>query len=182
MHSSVGNEAQGRRDFLKEIAAFASGTAVAAVPLGAALTVLLSPIVRKSAGGEGAIVRVASLDAVPSDGVPRKFPVLSDRIDAWNKYPQVPVGAVYLRRTGDKSVEALNAVCPHAGGFVDYVASASCFICPLHNSRFNLTGGIQDPKSPAPRGMDSLPVEIRGDDIWVRFQNFQAGIAQKVPA
>lgn len=182
MHSPVPNDARGRRDFLKEIAAVVSGTAAVLVPIAGSLTVLLSPLLRKSNTGQGLLVRVTSLEALPADGVPRKFPVLADRTDAWNKYPQVPVGAVYLRRTSDGAVEALNAVCPHAGGFVDYVAAASCFICPLHNSRFTLTGTIQDPKSPAARAMDTLPVEVRGEEVWVRFENFQAGIAQKVPS
>jgi Rieske Fe-S protein len=181
MHSFVPEEACGRREFFKKIAAVLSGAAAAVVPIAGSLTILLAPLLRKSAGG-GLLVRVTSLEAVPADGVPRKFPVLADRTDAWNKYPHVPVGAVYLRRTGGGVVEALNAVCPHAGGFVDYVAQANCFICPLHNSRFALNGTIQDPKSPAARAMDSLPVEIRGDEIWVRFENFQAGIAKKVPA
>jgi hypothetical protein len=30
--------------------------------------------------------------------------------------------------------------------------------------------------------MDSLAVEIRGDEIWVRFEDFQAGIRRKIPA
>ncbi len=103
-------------------------------------------------------------------------------MDAWNKFPQVPIGAVYLRRTGEKTVEALNVVCPHAGGFVDYVPDKNCFICPLHNSKFALDGQISDPKSPAARAMDALEVEIRDGAIWVKFQNFQSGPAEKIPA
>jgi menaquinol-cytochrome c reductase iron-sulfur subunit len=182
MHSLVPEQPAGRREFFKKIAAVLSGAAAVAVPIAGSLTVLVSPLLRKSAGGNGLLVRVTSLQAVPGDGVPRKFPVLADHTDAWNKYPQVPVGAVYLRRDGGGTVQALNAVCPHAGGFVDYVGQCNCFICPLHNSRFALDGAIQDPKSPAPRAMDSLPVEIRGDEIWVRFENFRAGIATKIPA
>ncbi len=183
MHSSVPEQTGSRREFFTKIAAVLSGAAAVAVPIAGGLTVVLSPLLRKSAAANGGLlVRVTTLEAVPADGLPRKFPVLADRTDAWNKYPQVPVGAVYLRRTSGAVVEALNAVCPHAGGFVDYVSQCNCFICPLHNSRFALDGAIQDPKSPAPRAMDSLPVEIRGEEIWVRFENFQAGIAQKVAA
>ena len=119
---------------------------------------------------------------MPADGIPRKFPVLATRVDAWNKYSQVPVGAVYLRRTADGKLLALNVVCPHAGCFVDFLPERGHYHCPCHNSSFAVTGKIDDPTSPAARGMDTLEAEVRdGKDIWVKFQNFQAGRAEKVP-
>jgi menaquinol-cytochrome c reductase iron-sulfur subunit len=170
----------GRREFFKKVFAGLIGAVVGLLPVGAGLAVFLDPLRRKTSAS-GAI-RVTTLKAVPNDGVPRKFPVITDRVDAWNKIPQVPIGAVYLRRTGDQTLEALNVVCPHAGGFVDYVPGGNCFVCPLHNSKFALDGKISDPKSPAPRPMDSLEVEIRDGEIWVKFQNFQSGPREKLPA
>jgi Rieske Fe-S protein len=65
---------------------------------------------------------------------------------------------------------------------VDYVPARNGFFCPCHNSTFKLDGAIADSKSPSPRAMDSLPVEIRGGkEVWVKFQNFRAGLAEKVP-
>jgi hypothetical protein len=29
--------------------------------------------------------------------------------------------------------------------------------------------------------MDSLDVEIRGSEVWVKFQNFEAGRRDKIP-
>jgi Rieske Fe-S protein len=169
-----------RRDFIAGIFASLIGSVLGLVPLGAGLVVLLDPL-RRRASDTGA-VRVASLEAVPADGVPRKFPVLATRVDAWNKYSQVPIGAVYLRRTPEGKLLALNVVCPHAGCFVDFQAESSHFHCPCHNSTFAVTGKIDDPTSPAPRGMDTLEAEVRnGKDIWVKFENFQAGRAEKVP-
>jgi len=176
------NEKTGRRDFCKRALAIVFGGIAALIPAAAGLAVFFDPLRRKSSDGSGAAVRVASLNALPADGIPRKFSIIADRTDAWNKFPQVPVGAVYLRRTSEKKIEALNVVCPHAGGFVDYIAENKCFVCPLHNSKFALDGKISDPKSPAPRGMDSLAVEIRGDEIWVKFLNFRSGPAEKIPA
>jgi menaquinol-cytochrome c reductase iron-sulfur subunit len=41
---------------------------------------------------------------------------------------------------------------------------------------------VQDPKSPSPRGLDDLVVEIRnGTEVWVKFQNFRAGTHDKIP-
>ena len=96
--------------------------------------------------------------------------------------PRVPVGAVYLRRVSDQKVQAFNVVCPHAGCFVDYDASGKSYHCPCHNSRFALDGRIADPKSPSPRGLDELEVELRnGNEIWVRFLNFRAGQKERIP-
>ena len=131
------------------------------------------PLRKKAKAGE--FVFVASLTALPEDGLPRKFPVIAGHTDAWNKFPPAPVGAVYLRRTG-KTVEALNVVCPHAGCFVDFNSETKSFLCPCHNSTFALNGKISDPSSPSPRAMDKLSAQIRnGTEVWVKFQNFQAG-------
>jgi menaquinol-cytochrome c reductase iron-sulfur subunit len=170
----------GRRGFFKKSLAVIIGGAAFVAPIFAGLMVLLDPLRRKAAAG-GAI-KVTTLAALPDDGVPRKFPVLADQVDAWNKYRNVPIGAVYLRRTSDGKVEALNVVCPHAGCFVDFSPERSKFLCPCHNSTFTLDGKIDDPKSPSPRPMDSLSVQVRPNgEVWVTFQNFQAGRPEKVP-
>jgi len=169
-----------RRDFLTKCVAAVIGTVIGLVPFGAGLMVFLDPL-RRKAGSSGKL-RVTSLEAVPDDGVPRKFPVLATRVDAWNKFSESPIGAVYLRRTPDGKVQAFNVVCPHAGCFVDYLPDKGRYLCPCHNSTFTLAGKIDDPKSPAPRGLDSLEVEVRdGKEVWVKFQNYQAGRAEKVP-
>src|SRR5262249_28075231 len=148
----------GRRAFLKKTFAAVIGIFVGLIPGASGLTVFFDPLRRKST--TSGAVRVTTLDALPIDGVPRIFRVITDRVDASTQSPHVPVGAVYLRRTGEKRVEALNVVCPHAGGFIDYVSGSNCFICPLHNSTFAIDGKIRDRRSPAPRGMDTLEVEI----------------------
>ena len=168
-----------RRDFLPRAAAVAIGGAITVVAPAAGLCVVLTPLRRPAEAG--ASVLVATLGAVPEDGEPRKFPVLATRVDAWNRTPNVPVGAVYLQRVGDK-VRALNVVCPHAGCFVDFRPAQKCFLCPCHDSRFGLDGKIMDPSSPSPRALDELAVEVRnGTEVWVTFQNFRAGVHEKIP-
>jgi len=178
-HSCPG--APTRRGFIKEACAVILGAIATLVPLASGLVVFLDPLRRKSQAGE--FVRVASLQGLPEDGSPRKFAVIASRTDAWNKSPQTPIGAVYLRRAGEKSVQALNVVCPHAGCFVDYNPAANGYGCPCHNSTFALSGQISSPTSPAPRGLDELEVQIRNEnEVWVKFQNFRAGEAKKTPA
>jgi len=144
------------------------------------LTVFLDPLRRKSTAS--GFIKVSTLDALPNDGVPRKFPVLATRVDAWNKAANVPIGAIYLRRTAEDKLQAFNVVCPHAGCFVDYFAERNGFVCPCHNSTFTLDGKIDDPNSPSPRGLDPLVVEVRNNkEVWVEFRNFQAGHAERIP-
>lgn len=170
-----------RREFLKKSSAVAMGAATVLVPLAAGVAVLVDPLKRKSVASSGPVF-VTSLDSVPKDGVPRKFSIVASRVDAWNKFPNAPIGAVYLRRSGEKNVEALNVVCPHAGCFIDFRSNEKDFFCPCHNSSFSINGKISDPKSPSPRAMDTLEVEVRNDsEVWVKFQNFQTGHSEKIP-
>ena len=128
-------------------------------------------------------MRLASLDTVPTDGAPIKVPVIADRTDAWNVFPNAPIGAVYFRRTGKDQVEALQVVCPHAGCSINFEGSATQgkFFCPCHAASFDLAGRRTDPTSPSPRNMDSLEVEIRNkNEVWVKFQTFGVGTAKKI--
>jgi menaquinol-cytochrome c reductase iron-sulfur subunit len=169
-----------RRGFLKKIAAVIIGGIATLFPAAAGLTVFLDPLRRKSQSGQ--MIRVITLAALPADGMPRKFPVIANRSDAWSKFTQVPIGAVYLRRTADNQLQAFNVVCPHAGCFIDYIPEQGHFLCPCHNSSFTPDGKIDDPQSPSPRRMDDLKVEVRnGSEVWVMFQNFQPGHADKLP-
>jgi Rieske Fe-S protein len=103
-------------------------------------------------------VPVAPLDALPADGTPQRFQVIADRADAWTKYRNVPLGAVYLKRTRRRrhagSVVAFNALCPHAGCFVDVAADGKSFHCPCHNSGFNADGSLK-PGAVSPRPLDT---------------------------
>jgi menaquinol-cytochrome c reductase iron-sulfur subunit len=155
------------------------GTA-ALVPVAAGLLTFLNPLRRRAVEGE--FIWITSLEALPEDGAPRRFAVAGARRDAWTGTASVPLGAVYLRRTGSGEVRALNVVCPHAGCFVRFSDDSGRFECPCHRSHFDLEGRISSPGSPSPRGLDALDVEVREEsEVWVRFQNFRTGRANKVP-
>ena len=171
----------GRRDFLLKAAAVGIGAVTTLVPAGAGLVTLLDPLRHKAKAGT--FLRVATLNALPEDGTPRQYPVVSERQDAWNKFPQVRVGAVYLRRTGVKDVQAINVVCPHAGCFVNYQPDQKQYLCPCHNSSFALDGAIKERSSPSPRPLDTMEVKVSDDGgVWVKFENYRAGIHEKVVA
>lgn len=170
-----------RRNFFAQISAGILGAITMLIPAGAGLMTLLDPLRRKNAAG--GFLRVTTLTALAEDGTPRRFEVIADREDAWNKFPQVPVGAVYLRRGAQGKIEALNVTCPHAGCPVEYKAGTKGFLCPCHDSKFHLDGTLASAASPSPRALDALEVEVRNNaEVWVRFQNFEAGKAKKIPA
>ena len=159
------------------------GGFVALVPVAAGLAVYLDPLRRKSKTGN--LVRITTLDSLPDDGVPRQFPVLMDRQDAWNRNLNDSVGSVFLRRMpGTDKVEAFNASCPHAGCPVAFKTERNEYQCPCHTSVFKVDGERVMP-CVSPRDLDSLTCDVRenGNDrsVYVEFVNFYAGLAEKLP-
>jgi len=186
-HERGAEPIEGRRSFFASVMAVIIGGIVTIFPFAAGLLVLFDPLRRQGSGG--GFVRVATLAELPANGAPRAFPVIADRVDAWNKFASEPVGMVFLRRPsgeGDAAkVEALNAQCPHAGCFVDFLGGEGKFQCPCHDSAFEPNGTRRDPAHcPSPRDLDTLAVELRSVDgqqeVWVQFQNFRAGTPEKI--
>jgi menaquinol-cytochrome c reductase iron-sulfur subunit len=177
-----------RRNFLAAFLATSIGLIVGIFPLVAGGLVFLDPILKRKpgkTGGDGGdkhsdkpLLRVASLNSLPDNGIPTQVPVISDLEDAWNREVNQPIGAVYLVRNGD-DVTCFQAICPHAGCFVGYVSDRKCFQCPCHTSSFELDGKRILP-SPSPRDMDTLevdPEKLKAGEVWVRFMNFYPGKA-----
>lgn len=185
------NAQEPRRDFFTQVAAVVTGSVLGIVPLFAGLAVFLDPLRKRTRHKEGeatgpemeeGFLKVAVLDGVPQGGVPRRYEVIDDLVDAWNLLPQEAVGAVYLVREGESGVRAFNVKCPHAGCSVDYDLEAACYQCPCHDSSFHVKdGSIANPNSPSPRGLDELEVKLVNGAVWVKYQEFQPGTSQKVP-
>lgn len=185
-----------RRGLLKSVLAGVTGGLVAVVPLIPGIGFFLDPLLRRDKSGEsggdarkdadGYIRMAISFSALPEDGTPQQFTVFDDKVDAWNRFIDVPVGSVWLRRIGANLV-AFNTVCPHLGCAVGHRPAENDFYCPCHTSAFDLAGK-QLNKVP-PRGMDTLSVRRKsdgveqpdGDEIWIRFQNFRAASSEKIP-
>lgn len=164
------------------------GGFVGLFPLAAGLFTFANPLrSRKGAaasGQSGRLVRIATLAALPDDGVPRQFPVIADRQDAWTRYQNEAIGAVYLcRQPGSEEIQAFNATCPHAACFVAFNRDRDAYQCPCHDSVFGVDGKLNS--GPSPRGLDQLDAELRptGEqkEIWVRYVDYYAGIEEKKP-
>ena len=180
-HAASEAPASNRRDFFKKAVAVVVGGAVVGVPVAAGVNLLLDPLLRGTTG-DAPFIPVAPFDAVPADGSPMQFPVKADRVDAWNQFRNVPIGAVFLRRVG-QTVKAFNVVCPHAGCFVQTKSDGS-FLCPCHNRGFHPDGSLA-PNSVSPRGLDELEVKLDGPPgqqvVTVKFQNFHPATSKKQP-
>lgn len=169
-----------RRGFLFKTLAMLFGAAAYLTPFAVGVASFLNPLRQK--GSAGQFLRLAGLDQIPADGTPLKVTVMRDQVDAWNRSPNQPVGAVFLQRTGPTQVRAIHVVCPHAGCFVTYAADKKGFLCPCHNASFDHEGKrLELASNSSPRDLDTLDVEIRGDaEVWVLFQNFRTGTREKV--
>lgn len=179
-HSHAGGPPDdSRRGFLAKALSIVTGGLATLTPVAAGVWAFLDPLRRTKAAAS--FLPVTELAAIPDDGVPRQFPVIADRVDAWTGFAAEPIGAVYLRRSkGSETVEALSATCPHAGCFVEMEPTGKCFRCPCHNSEFTLDGGIVAP-SPSPRPMDALECRVaKNGEVEVKWQKFRAGVADKV--
>ena len=189
-----------RRSILVHILTAVLSFVIVAVPSTLGGLFFLDPILgkRKAAtsgakGGEvpgkdeaGFIRLDVTKDAVPEDGTPLSVTVIDDLVDAWNMFPNVPVGSIWLRKVGDGPILAFNSVCPHLGCSVDYVRAENHFFCRCHTSAFALDG--KKTNVIPPRDMDALDVSMRtngledanGLEIWVKFQNFQRATSDKI--
>lgn len=180
-----------RRSFLVEATAAVIGGIVGLVPLVAGLAVYLDPMRRKKA--KGSAVPITTLEKLPdsskADVLIGVYKISANRQDAWNLYPNEPVGSVYLVcPKGTKEIKALNATCPHLGCFVDVnqTPTGYHFLCPCHTSAFHGDGKMFDP-CVSPRDMDTLECKVSAPkpdgsiDVSVVFENFQPGLTEKKP-
>lgn len=182
-HGAAGTD---RRTFHK-IASVLFGSILGLVLTIPGAAFVLSPVLKRSdasadTGDDGfrPIAKISDLE----DGIPRVFPILGKSTDAWVRYPEEPIGAVWVIRKGT-DVTAFSAECPHLGCAVGLGPDGNSFYCPCHTSSFGFDG--QAKNAIPPRGMDSLDVKLAkspsGDDpeIRVKFLRFRTAVPEKTP-
>ena len=192
--SSLAQETNERRGFLGSAAALtavALGGLLGVGPVAIGLyAIVMDPLRKKTsprkaaAGVEGAkegfyfVAQIGELDS----HVPRRFTIVADKIDAWNFMQNQPIGSVYMRMQGDQ-VECFHTTCPHAGCAVSYELASQAYLCPCHNSSFNVDGTKLedgDSSNPSPRGLDALEVDVQGTRVFVKYEDYFTGRHAKV--
>ena len=149
-------------------------------PVVSGFMMLFHPL-RKS-NGNGEFQRVtdkASVDAM-TPGIPRPFNLEGTVNNAWNSFPNQPVGTIYLVRNEAGELQAFQAQCPHQGCLVDYRRDESVFFCPCHKATFQPSGQRVPGVGPECRDLDKLEVKVQGEDVLVRYQEFRTGALDQV--
>ena len=164
------------------------GVAIAFVtPIYASVRAVIFPLSQKSLSGKEYLLTTIDL---LDETTPQRFPIVDDVVDAWVTIPQRTIGNVYVRKISNTEVLAWQALCPHAGCVLGVKTTENpktkntelLFACPCHVAHFDLDGNLLDAKPDTPRNMDSLEARVEDGKVYVKFQDFQFGVATKTPA
>ena len=121
-------------------------------------------------------------DAGPLTDIPvRQWRLLSVEMvhqDGWKKTRVRH--AIWVRRQdeSDQGITVFSSICPHLGCPINWHPDQSQFVCPCHGGIFDAEG--QHTGGPPPRAMDPLEFEVRAGRLWVRWQDFKIGVAERV--
>jgi Rieske Fe-S protein len=171
----------GRRRFLK-LATCAVGGGIGLVVAVPAVKYLLDPVGRRVVSTGVEPIDVIGVDDLEVGAKPTKVTVVARSVrDSWSTSTDVPLGAVWLTRTGDATVRAFSSVCPHLGCAVGFDANIGHYKCPCHDSAFDVDG--HRISGPTERGLDELQADVDKDSrrvlvTWVRYRQ---GGSEKVP-
>jgi Rieske Fe-S protein len=150
---------------------------VIAIP---ALGYFFAPLRRKSGGDEaGATFQDAGPLADIRIGEWRLLSIEMVHQDGWRKTRVKHAVWVRQHGEGDQGVTVFSSICPHLGCPINWHPDQTQFNCPCHGGLFNADG--QHTGGPPPRSMDPLEFEVRAGRLWVRWQDFKIGVAERIP-
>lgn len=157
MHSSSGDP--GRRRFLSRI--ITTIHAAIAATLGVVLGgTVLSPLFGKQ---EENWLPAGTLTNLPEhDPLPVTLRVA--REDGYNQI--IERRSIFLVRTGESGVLAIDSTCTHLGCRVSWDADEQLIKCPCHGGIYDRTGAVQSGPPPAP--LARLMTKVEGDQILVQ--------------
>jgi menaquinol-cytochrome c reductase iron-sulfur subunit len=118
---------------------------------------------------------VTTLDSLPV-GTPVDLPFTEVSADAFIQ--REIMHHVWAVRTSASEVTVYSPICPHLGCRYDWEPWTSRFMCPCHGSVYTMEGKVVS--GPAPRPLDTLPVEIKQGKLFVEWGQFKPGIPQKI--
>jgi Rieske Fe-S protein len=87
---------------------------------------------------------------------------------------------VWVLKHAEDKATVYSPLCPHLNCHYDLDTKDIKFVCPCHNSQFDMTGKLLG--GPSPRGLDSLPSKVEGGELFVKWELFKPGIEAKVEA
>lgn len=108
-------------------------------------------------------LRAADFDALP-DNQPVPVTLRVTRSDGYTQVVDRTV--VYLVKTGEQDVRALQSTCTHLGCRTSYDRRAKRIVCPCHGGVFDVQGNVVDGPPPAP--LPSLTTRIEDGQVMVQ--------------
>jgi Rieske Fe-S protein len=99
--------------------------------------------------------------------------------DGWKKTRVRHAIWVLRQDESNQGITVLSSICPHLGCPINWHPDQSQFVCPCHGGIFDVDG--RHTGGPPPRAMDRLEFEVRASRLWVRWQDFKIGVAERIP-
>lgn len=108
--------------------------------------------------------------------VPKEISYPTMRHDGWLE--SSVTRSVWAVKQPDAEIVVFSPICTHLGCAYRYVPEKTEFHCPCHNSVFALDGTVLG--GPAPRPLDRLPAKFENGRLFVIYQEFKAGVRDKI--
>lgn len=162
----------GRRAFMRGAAAVGATLSilVAGVP---SMLAFISPAFKRKATEKWVKLGEADLFDI---GVPIQREFSETVSDAW--VDTRLQHNVWLYTDDGETFTAYNGRCTHLGCGYTFDADNKRFHCPCHHGLFDLkTGEVLG--GPPPRALDTLTVKVEDGDVYVLYQDFRIGVADK---
>lgn len=164
----------GRRGFLHTVSVVAATIAggVVGVPV---VRAVASPALAKPLVDNW--VKVADDIAVLDIGTPVRVDFVQTQDDAW--ITNRALNGVWLYTEDGEKFKAYNGHCTHLGCGYMLARDGKSFVCPCHRGQFDIkTGAVLG--GPPPRPLDELETEVRDGAVFVKYQDFRLGVAERV--
>ena len=149
----------GRRTFLVRAIAAIHATMAATVAFLLGATILAPSFTRR----DEAWLHAAALDALP-ENQPVPVTLRVTRSDGYSQVVDRTV--VYLVRTGEDDVRALQSTCTHLGCRTSYDRKTKRILCPCHGGVFDLNGAVLEGPPPAP--LPTLSTRVQDGQVLVQ--------------
>ena len=149
----------GRRNFLVRAIVAIQATIGATVAFVLGATTLAPSFTRRDATW----LQAAELDSLP-DNTPVPVTLRVTRSDGYSQVIDRTV--VYLVRTGEQEVRALQSTCTHLGCRTSYDRRTKRIVCPCHGGTFDVQGNVIAGPPPAP--LPSLTTRVDSGNVLVQ--------------
>lgn len=158
------------------------GSAVLAGLMGVpALRAFLAPLAKREKQTNW--IKLGEMDQFET-GVPARFDFAESVNDAWVETRALR--GVWIYTEDGEKFSVYNGRCTHLGcGFAwdtqpdpQFHPEPNVFHCPCHHAIYKVTGEVI--RGPAPRPLDTLETKVENGVLFVAYQDFRAGVPEKV--